>query len=188
MLDFNASAQTASTADPERGYSVRSNSEVVNASPDLPTETSPLLPEKHSRSPRLRMSWILGARREASYSPAPLSRRAPAPPPSPHEHMFDSICSVEITQSIPSTSSTPPPEPHSPSDPKPPLWKRRPRVRSPSLILENSGSVARDHLASERTFLAYVRTSLAIASTGVGECELLNNLQFFSFKSIVQII
>lgn len=39
-----------------------------------------------------------------------------------------------------------------------------------ALILTNSGSVARDHLASERTFLAYVRTSLALASTGVGEC------------------
>lgn len=38
----------------------------------------------------------------------------------------------------------------------------------PTLTLENQGSVARDHLASERTFLAYVRTSLAIASTGVG--------------------
>ena len=37
------------------------------------------------------------------------------------------------------------------------------------LRLENSGSVARDHLASERTFLAYMRTSLAIASSGVGE-------------------
>ena len=37
-----------------------------------------------------------------------------------------------------------------------------------SLSLKNQGSVARDHLASERTFLAYVRTSLAIASTGVG--------------------
>ena len=36
------------------------------------------------------------------------------------------------------------------------------------LRLENSGSVARDHLASERTFLAYMRTSLAIASSGVG--------------------
>jgi len=43
---------------------------------------------------------------------------------------------------------------------------------SPSLILENSGSVARDHLASERTFLAYVRTSLAIASTGVALVQL----------------
>ncbi|KAG5721326.1 hypothetical protein E4T56_gene17733, partial [Termitomyces sp. T112] len=39
---------------------------------------------------------------------------------------------------------------------------------SPALTLENSGSVARDHLASERTFLAYVRTSLLSASTGVG--------------------
>ncbi|KIM43295.1 hypothetical protein M413DRAFT_26451 [Hebeloma cylindrosporum] len=35
-----------------------------------------------------------------------------------------------------------------------------------SLCLQNSGSVARDHLASERTFLAYVRTSLAIVSAG----------------------
>jgi len=41
-----------------------------------------------------------------------------------------------------------------------------------SLILANSGSVARDHLASERTFLAYVRTSLALASTGVALVQL----------------
>jgi hypothetical protein len=46
-----------------------------------------------------------------------------------------------------------------------PLLKRI----KPALVLENSGSVARDHLASERTFLAYVRTSLAIAATGVGK-------------------
>ena len=45
------------------------------------------------------------------------------------------------------------------------------------LRLENSGSVARDHLASERTFLSYVRTSLAIASSGVGESSL------FSFRA-----
>lgn len=37
-----------------------------------------------------------------------------------------------------------------------------------NLSLINRGSVARDHLASERTFLAYVRTSLGIASSGVG--------------------
>jgi putative lipase involved disintegration of autophagic bodies len=37
-----------------------------------------------------------------------------------------------------------------------------------SLKLQNSGSVARDHLASERTFLAYVRTSLGIVTAGVG--------------------
>ncbi|KAH9829707.1 uncharacterized protein C8Q71DRAFT_717853 [Rhodofomes roseus] len=43
---------------------------------------------------------------------------------------------------------------------------------NPSLTLENSGSVARDHLASERTFLAYVRTSLTIASMGVALVQL----------------
>ncbi|KAJ7476736.1 hypothetical protein FB451DRAFT_1132077 [Mycena latifolia] len=36
-----------------------------------------------------------------------------------------------------------------------------------SLALENCGTVARDHLASERTFLAYLRTSLTFASAGV---------------------
>ncbi|OSD02390.1 hypothetical protein PYCCODRAFT_1452209 [Trametes coccinea BRFM310] len=40
------------------------------------------------------------------------------------------------------------------------------------LMLENSGSVARDHLASERTFLAYVRTSLTLSSAGVGLVQL----------------
>lgn len=47
-------------------------------------------------------------------------------------------------------------------------WKRF----KPALVLENSGSVARDHLATERTFLAYVRTSLALASTGVALVQL----------------
>jgi hypothetical protein len=38
-----------------------------------------------------------------------------------------------------------------------------------SLLLKNTGSVARDHLASERTFLAWVRTSLSMAMAGVGK-------------------
>ncbi|KAK6988633.1 hypothetical protein R3P38DRAFT_3443444 [Favolaschia claudopus] len=42
-----------------------------------------------------------------------------------------------------------------------------------SLVLENSGSVARDHLASERTFLAYMRTSLAVAFAAVALVQLL---------------
>jgi len=41
-----------------------------------------------------------------------------------------------------------------------------------SLTLQNVGSVARDHLASERTFLAYMRTSLALTSAGVGLVQL----------------
>ncbi|PFH53305.1 hypothetical protein AMATHDRAFT_132838, partial [Amanita thiersii Skay4041] len=40
------------------------------------------------------------------------------------------------------------------------------------LTLENRGSVARDHLATERTFLAYVRTSLAVSTAGVAMVQL----------------
>ncbi|KAJ7787272.1 hypothetical protein B0H14DRAFT_2951661 [Mycena olivaceomarginata] len=46
--------------------------------------------------------------------------------------------------------------------------------RGASLVLENCGTVARDHLASERTFLAYLRTSLTIASAGVALAQLLS--------------
>lgn len=56
-----------------------------------------------------------------------------------------------------------------------PQSRRWPKIVIPQKIsswiaveLENTGSTARDHLANERTWLAYVRTSLAIAGTGVG--------------------
>lgn len=39
------------------------------------------------------------------------------------------------------------------------------------LQLQNVGSVARDHLANERTFLAWLRTSLSLASIGVGKAS-----------------
>jgi uncharacterized membrane protein YidH (DUF202 family) len=62
------------------------------------------------------------------------------------------------------------------------------------LRLENSGSVARDHLASERTFLAYVRTSLALASSGLGESPLFSfraygglTFQFYVITALVQL-
>lgn len=41
-----------------------------------------------------------------------------------------------------------------------------------ALELENKGSVARDHLALERTFLAWLRTSLAFASIGIAVTQL----------------
>jgi putative membrane protein len=37
----------------------------------------------------------------------------------------------------------------------------------PSDIVENRGSAARDHLANERTFLAWVRTALGLVGLGV---------------------
>ncbi|EAU90834.2 hypothetical protein CC1G_13425 [Coprinopsis cinerea okayama7 len=47
-------------------------------------------------------------------------------------------------------------------------------ISGPQLVLLNNGSVARDHLASERTFMAYVRTSLALSSAGVAMMQLLH--------------
>ncbi|KAK6460117.1 hypothetical protein DFJ63DRAFT_315990 [Scheffersomyces coipomensis] len=41
-----------------------------------------------------------------------------------------------------------------------------------SLSLENKGSVARDHLANERTFLAWLRTSLSFITIGIGVTQL----------------
>ncbi|KAJ7132093.1 hypothetical protein C8R44DRAFT_871083 [Mycena epipterygia] len=63
---------------------------------------------------------------------------------------------------------------HSPEilDPPQAVPPPTPKLPKLSLVLENSGSVARDHLASERTFLAYVRTSLVVASTGVALVQL----------------
>ncbi|KAI7907913.1 uncharacterized protein BX663DRAFT_492388 [Cokeromyces recurvatus] len=43
---------------------------------------------------------------------------------------------------------------------------------SSSIYLENKASVARDHLANERTYLAWLRTSLSIISVGIGITQL----------------
>ncbi|OBU01249.1 hypothetical protein VE01_00586 [Pseudogymnoascus verrucosus] len=52
-----------------------------------------------------------------------------------------------------------------------PWWKKQ-LEKYGSLELENKGSVARDHLALERTFLAWLRTSLAFASIGIAITQL----------------
>ncbi|KAF9078530.1 hypothetical protein BDP27DRAFT_1207042 [Rhodocollybia butyracea] len=72
----------------------------------------------------------------------------------------------------PSPSSSPSPDIYATNESQSSRTKLEKRFK-PTLILENCGSVARDHLASERTFLAYSRTSLAIAATGVALVQLL---------------
>ncbi|KAI8068108.1 uncharacterized protein B0P05DRAFT_475103 [Gilbertella persicaria] len=43
---------------------------------------------------------------------------------------------------------------------------------STSFMLENKAAVARDHLANERTFLAWLRTSLSLITVGVAITQL----------------
>lgn len=51
-------------------------------------------------------------------------------------------------------------------------WLKKLADKYGSITLENKGSVARDHLALERTFLAWLRTSLAFASIGIAITQL----------------
>lgn len=125
----------------------------------------------------------------------------PLTSPSPtHTHRDEvNYTNKEEIESLGHASREQSPEPHNhlPSHPqrnlssfvvsnlKPNVFKRKKLSREgkskrkslyerckPALVLENAGSVARDHLASERTFLAYVRTSLALASSGVALVQL----------------
>ncbi|KAL9106379.1 MAG: hypothetical protein Q9227_008580 [Pyrenula ochraceoflavens] len=62
--------------------------------------------------------------------------------------------------------------PHETDSPESDPWYKRLATKYGSIELENKGSVARDHLALERTFLAWLRTSLAFASIGIAITQL----------------
>ncbi|OMP87880.1 hypothetical protein BK809_0007971 [Diplodia seriata] len=51
-------------------------------------------------------------------------------------------------------------------------WWQKFSEKYGSVELDNKGSVARDHLALERTFLAWLRTSLSFASIGIAVTQL----------------
>ncbi|KAJ5204591.1 uncharacterized protein N7498_005470 [Penicillium cinerascens] len=100
---------------------------------------------------------------------------APAPPNGPSDQArngpTDPAASVRGTNPVNSNSNAQSQRPQSPEEPGH-SWKNGFIDRFGSLELENKGSVARDHLALERTFLAWMRTSLAFASIGIAVTQL----------------
>ena len=153
------------------------------------TETTALLPRRPPQPPRLSpsiMSRMFGEKRTP-----PLSRHASGLPPPPigdHRFMVDTPRNSisETSPKLPSGILTPSSRSQSQTRVAVSSWTYRAMAVSPTLVLENSGSVARDHLASERTFLAYVRTSLAIASTGVGERAIIQRYVHF-FNELLEL-
>ncbi|KAF9046491.1 hypothetical protein BJ165DRAFT_1527579 [Panaeolus papilionaceus] len=148
--------------------------------PTIITETTPLLTSNHSYNTSIDPNdpTTLRQRVESAGSYSLGKQKAACDSVDNFESDTESASSHPSTLLTPSldpkslsTKGTKLP-PKSSSDTDDCLWSPLGLLDNVSLRLENSGSVARDHLASERTFLAYMRTSLAIASSGVALVQL----------------
>ncbi|KAI0438680.1 hypothetical protein F4803DRAFT_84194 [Xylaria telfairii] len=156
------------------------------------------LPRQQSREERLNEILEVGRQRAHSMSVQSRSRSTPNMPSDrpllssdhgdePDENTSFAKASNTInyqgTQTTTSLRSRQPPvtpgmDPGDPSESIPQdteetrhwLWSHFDGIWS--FELENKGSVARDHLALERTFLAWLRTSLAFASIGIAVTQL----------------
>lgn len=148
-----------------------------SSSDDVPVESSPLLPADVPRRLRIRLPLmnLFDQNKSAKLYGSTSGPKGRVAPPGTPQDGSSTINEPYTPDTYPNTPVAGPSRvPSRSPGPERESWKRRARSRIASsphlnLRLENSGSVARDHLASERTFLAYVRTSLVIASTGVGE-------------------
>lgn len=147
-----------------------SSSEIVDTAPNGNQPTAPAI----SRTSSVRFSD--GTKK--GHSPPPMSRYPRTSGDS------DEITPIRTADGhsdrhydTTGTTSTPSPaaqeeEEHSGKEEQKPSWLKRVAEKYGSVALENKGSVARDHLALERTFLAWLRTSLAFASIGIAITQL----------------
>ncbi|RVX70941.1 hypothetical protein B0A52_06098 [Exophiala mesophila] len=138
---------------------------------------SPSNPENSRRPPSVRFSEDTrpNSRSERGSSMSPSRRDAldtdeitPIREATEHENRQ---YNTEPSQAAPSTEQNPPEEDQAKDEPKTSWWRRLVEKYG-AISLENKGSVARDHLALERTFLAWLRTSLAFASIGIAITQL----------------
>lgn len=77
-----------------------------------------------------------------------------------------SSANLTLTEIAPETDATLPPTSVS-SDSKRFTEKTIQKLHLEGLVLKNTGLVARDHLANERTFLAWIRTGLVMMTLGL---------------------